>query len=325
MDCGCALSAAAYVGREKRMKVNWEAGGKTAVTESVEGKKFIPLKELELTDHFLFSEVMSDPQVCRIALEIILDRKISSVKSYRREHSIEIHPMYKGVRLDVCFEDEEAVIYSVEIQNANRYNIPRRSRHYQSMIDVKIMPKGEVDYSKLTDGMVIFICRFDLFGLGRYRYTFENRCLEELSLSLGDGTRKIFLNTKGRNDEETNQDLVDFLHCIEYTNTIHTKNEKIKQILRRVDVVKNDTEVEGRYMTTQQWLNEIKADAIAEGRKEGLEQGIEEGIEEGIEQEAKRYSAMTVTLLAQKRYGDLEQAARDDTFRKKMYMELGIV
>lgn len=307
------------------MKVNVEAGRETTVAEGAEDKKYTPLKDLELTDHFLFSEVMSDPKICRIALEIILGRKISSVKSYNREYCIEVHPMYKGVRLDVCFEDEEAVIYSVEIQNANRYNIPRRSRHYQSMIDVKIMPKGEIDYAKLTDGMVIFICRFDLFGLGRYRYTFENRCLEELSLPLGDGTRKIFLNTGGKNDRETDQDLVELLHCIECTKTVDTKNEKIRQILRRVDVVKNDAEVEGRYMTTQQWINEVKADAIAEGLEQGLEQGLERGLEQGIEQEAKRYSTMTVSLLAQKRYEDLEQAAKDEEFRKRMYRELEIV
>lgn len=272
--------------------------------ERTENITYIPLKDLTLTSHFLFGEVMSDPETCRTALEIMLGKTISKVTFCGTERQIEVHPLYKGIRLDVCFEDEEDTIYSVEIQNANRYHIPRRSRHYQSMVDVKIMPKGERDYRKLQDGIVIFICTFDLFGRGRYCYTFENRCLEERELPLGDGTRKVFLNTKGGNDGETSRELIEFLHCIEYTNEIQPESGKVQRILKRVQQVKQDTEVEGRYMTTMRLMNEMKA--------------------EGREQEAERYSAMTLALLDQQRYADLEKAAKDSAFRNQMYQELGI-
>ncbi len=293
---------------------------------------YTPLKDLKLTDHFLFGEVMCDPETCKTALEIILGRRVSRIKYYNREQGMEVHPSYKGIRLDVCFEDEEDAIYSVEIQNANRYHIPRRSRHYQSVIDVKIMPRGEVDYSRLPDGIIIFICTFDLFGMGRYCYTFENRCLEQPELSLGDGTKKIFLNTRGKNDRETDEELIEFLHCVEHTNDVQTGNQKIQRILRRVHEVKRDAEVEGRYMTTLTWMNELKADAIAEGLAEGRAEGLAEGRAEGIVQgreagkgeEAQRYSAMTIKLLDQKRYHDLEKAARDSIFREELYRELGI-
>lgn len=167
---------------------------------------------------------------------------------------------------------------------------------------------GEIDYNCLSDSIVIFICSFDLFGYGRYCYTFENLCLEEAGLSLGDGSRKIFLNTKGRNEAETSNDLVDFLQCIEDTNGIKTDNEKIRKILKRVEVVKHDAEVEGRYMTTEQWMNEMRYEIR----------------EEVKEEEARRYGALTVVLLAQKRYKDLESAAKDKPFREKMYREFGI-
>lgn len=240
---------------------------------AAESGSYVPLKELNLTNHFLFGEVMNDPETCRTALEIILGRKISKVIHHNREQDLEIHPLYKGIRLDVCFEDEEDTVYSVEIQNVNRYHLPRRSRHYQSMVDVKMMKKGEVDYRKLPDGIVIFICTFDLFGYGRYCYTFENRCLEEPELALGDGTKKIFLNTRGCNDDETNQELIEFLRCIEHTNEMRTVNEKIGKILERVRKVKQDAQAEGRYMTTREWMNELRADAI----EEGLELGRQEG------------------------------------------------
>lgn len=218
----------------------------------------------------------------------------------------------------------------------SRYHIPRRSRHYQSMVDVKIMQKGERDYKNLPDGIIIFICTFDLFGYGRYCYTFENRCLEKPELSLGDGTKKIFLNTRGHNAEETDKELIEFLRCIEQTNEMKAENVRVGKILERVHKVKQDAQTEGRYMTTREWMNEIEADAREagyaagheegweEGRKEGREEGREEGRGEGREQEAKRYSILTVSLLEQKRYDDLEKAAKDRTFREKIYKQLGI-
>ena len=311
-----AFSFSDDVGEEKHMGESQREGVKSTLAV----QKYVPLKDLELTNHFLFGEVMCDPETCRTVLEIILGRKISRVKFHNREQDVEVHPLYKGIRLDVCFADEENIIYSVEIQNVNRYNIPRRSRHYQSMIDVKILPKGEYDYSRLPDGIVIFICTFDLFGRGRYCYTFENRCIEEANLLLGDGTRKIFLNTRGKNEDETNKNLIEFLHCIEHTNDMQSENKKIQQILSRVQKVKRDAEVEGRYMTTLSLMNEMKAD----WRAEGIAEGREEGRAEGKEQEARRYSALTVRLLEQKRYADLEKAARDSNFREEMYKMFGI-
>lgn len=73
-------------------------------------------------------------------------------------------------------------------------------------------------------------------------------------------------------------------------------------------------------MTTLTWMNELKADAIAEG----LAEGRQEGREKGRSEEAERYSAMTIRSLEQKRYDDLEKAARDCVFREAIYRELGI-
>lgn len=45
-------------------------------------------------------------------------------------------------------------------------NLPKRMRYYQGMIDLNILEKGE-NYKNLKKSFVIFICTFDLFGLGR--------------------------------------------------------------------------------------------------------------------------------------------------------------
>ena len=62
----------------------------------------------------------------------------------------------------------------------------------------------------------------------------------------------------------------------------------------------------------------ILKDGIKKGRKEGRKEGIEKGIEKGEE----RLSRLNMQLLKEKRYTDLERAAKDRSFRKKLLKEL---
>jgi len=78
--------------------------------------------------------------------------------------------------------------------------LPKRIRYYQDMMDMILLEKGE-DYDALKKNIVIFICTFDPFKEDRHIYTFENRCIQDTELSLGDDTTKIILNTKGKLDD----------------------------------------------------------------------------------------------------------------------------
>ena len=46
------------------------------MTETKKQKNIVPLKDLNLTDRFLFDEVMEDPQAQQAALSIIFGRDI---------------------------------------------------------------------------------------------------------------------------------------------------------------------------------------------------------------------------------------------------------
>lgn len=88
--------------------------------------------------------------------------------------------------------------------------LPKRTRYYAGMIDLNAIEKG-ADYSELPQSFVIFICTFDLFGKGHWRYTFENMCKEDNDILLGDSTTKIFFNTagtKGSISEDTKNILI---------------------------------------------------------------------------------------------------------------------
>ena len=161
----------------------------------------------------------------------------------------------KGIRLDVYVNDEESTVYNVKMERGKQKKaiLPKRSRYYQGNIDLDIISVGE-DYRKLRKSFVIFICTFDPFGERRHIYTFENRCKESPSLSLGDETAKIFLNTKG-NMHDMDAEMLEFLSYVENTTddfATQTRSPLIREIHRKVTEVKQSKEMEVEYMTLLQ-------------------------------------------------------------------------
>lgn len=191
------------------------------------------LEERSIKDNFVFGAVMQNPRKCKALLECILGIKIRKIKYPELEKTIDKAIGSKSVRLDVYVEDEFDTIYNIEIQATNRKNLPKRSRYYQGIIDINIIDKGD-DYKKLKKSYVIFICDYDEFGKGRHIYTFENMCLEEPGLRLGDDTVKIILNTKGPMDD-VGEDVKELLHYIagqepmsELTRSLEAEANKVK-------------------------------------------------------------------------------------------------
>lgn len=152
------------------------------------------------------------------------------------------------------------------------------------MIDVALLEPGIPDYNLLNTSYVIMIMTFDLFGYGRYQYTFRAACKEESECLLDDGAVRIFLNTRGTNDDEVSKELVDFLHYIENTTDEAVNNmdsERIRRIHERVRKVKASEEVGVRYMQAWEENYYDKEEAREEGRLEGHAAGLREGRLEG--------------------------------------------
>lgn len=123
-----------------------------------------------------------------------------------------------------------------------------------------------------------------MFGKGRHIYTFENRCIQDTSLSLGDDTIKIILNTKGTMDDVTPElkSLLDFIDGEE------PRDEFTKELEAAVKTVRKNEKWRLDYMTLQM------------SYQEKFEQGLERGIEQGI--------SGTIKILAGLDYSD-EQIA----------------
>ena len=152
-------------------------------------------------------------------------------------------PNAKGVRLDVYVEDDADTVYDLEVQTTNKHNLGKRARFYQSMIDIRVLEKGQ-DYKKLKKRYIIFICNYDPYGKSRYIYTFMDRCEEEPDVLLEDEATKIMINTKG-----TVGDIGDDLKAvIKYMDTGVASTEYTKALDAEVESVKSDEKVRMQYM-----------------------------------------------------------------------------
>ena len=241
------------------------------------------LQDLTIKDDFMFGAVMAEEENCRGLLERVTGLSIGRVE-ISRERSLAYRPEYRGIRLDVYVKDEKNTRYNVEMQMVRKAALEKRARYYRSQMDMDLLLAGE-SYENLPDTYVIFICDFDLFGAGRYRYTFENCCLEDLNQKLKDGCRFIFLNTHGKNREEVPGELVSFLEFVRADlkeSARDFQDEFVKQLQETIWKIKASRDMEERFMTLEELLRDTEKEAKAEGRAEGKAEGKIEGKAEGI-------------------------------------------
>ena len=282
------------------------------------------LNELTLLDRFLFASVMEDDRSLELVLSIIMGEEITLRQPSQVEKEFRTMPWLRSIRLDVYNVDDKNRIYDAEVQEKNTGNLAKRSRFYQALIDSTLLAPGrDVSFHHLPESYLIMITPFDLWGYGKYRYTFRMRCKEQPDLYLEDGIGRIFLNTRGTNDGEVNPELAELLHYME-NSTDETaemcRSEKVRELHRRVSEVKASEEFGVKYM--QAW--EEKIYERMEGKEEGLAEGMEKGMEKGRELGEKRVSALTQCLLKAKRYDDLERAAADGEYRERLCREYGL-
>ena len=228
------------------------------------------LQELTIKDDFMFSAVMAEEENCRGLLELATDISVGRVE-VSREKSFVYHPEYKGVRMDVYAKDEKNTRYNVEMQMLKKPALSRRSRYYRSQLDMDLLVSG-CGYEALPDTYVIFICDFDPFKKGYYRYRFENICLEDGCMRLKDGCHTIFLNTRGKNGEEVPKKLQDFLRFVGAdlkTSQQDFQDAYVEKLQRAVRKVKSSREMEERFMTLEEMLRDERQEGEARGEVRG--------------------------------------------------------
>ena len=140
------------------------------------------------------------------------------------------------------------------------------------------------------------IMPFDLFGEGKYKYTFHMSCDEIPGLKLRDGATRIFLNTHGTDEEGVSEELIQLLRYFEQTteeNAAGSHSQKIENLQKRVEEIKKNEEVGIRYMNAF----EEKMWERREGREEGERIGEKRGEKHGRQEIARRMVEKNLDLV----------------------------
>lgn len=145
-------------------------------------------------------------------------------------------------------------------------------------IDAGNLAAGE-DYGTLWDVAVIFITTYDPFGLNRMVYTIKNSCLEEPDMPYEDGSKSIFVYTKGTEGEPP-EELRQLAQYMENSTAENAKSEKLARLHEMVVKVKADRKVGLAYMKWYKTEKRIREQGRAEGRIEGKAEDIMELLEE---------------------------------------------
>lgn len=248
-------------------------------------------EDIGISDDFMFGTIMENPQYCKPFLETVLGVRIERIEYLDFQKAIDLKVDAKSVRLDAYVADERHTVYNVEMQTGRKGNLPKRSRYYQGMVDLNILNKG-MDYRELRKTYIIFVCTFDMFGENRHVYTFENRCVENLDLSLGDETVKIFLNTKGTADDVSEE----MRNLLEYIDGKMPLDAFTRELDEEVKRIRQNEKWRGDYMTLALKYQEKYAEGKEEGRVEGKINMLVELVNDKTftEEEAARRGGMSV-------------------------------
>ena len=246
-------------------------------------------EELQLKDDFMFSVVMRNPKFCKPFLERVLGIKISRMEYPKSQDTIDLSANAKSVRLDIYVQDDSNSVYNIEMQTTEKANLPKRTRYYQGMIDLGILEKGE-NYKNLKRSFIIFVCTFDLFGEGRHIYTFENRCVQDLGLRLGDDAIKIILNTKGTMDDITPE----MKNILDFIDGKEASDDYTRALEEEIESVKKNEKWRMDYMTLQMKYQEKYEQGIEQGIRVMIIDGIEDGLDsDRIKSKLIRYFSLT--------------------------------
>ena len=245
-------------------------------------------EDLTITDDFMFCKVMSDPDICKELLEILLHIKIDRLVFQEPQKSFRLTSESKGIRLDVYVKDSNRV-FDIELQTTNERNLELRTRYYQGVMDISELEKGEF-FSNMKESYIIFICMFDPFGADMPIYTVKQTFAENDKLIFNDKTHKIFYNVKAfekiANDVETKA-FLEYL-CKHQSTTKFTQSLETAVYRNR-----NNQNWRKDYMTLAYNLSLAAEKAAKKAREEGISIGRNEGISLGAQQ-AKLETAKTL-------------------------------
>ncbi len=313
------------------------------------------IEELNLIEDFLFTEATIDEKTSQLLMRLIIERaiglKVGKLVIEAQKVINGVDTDCHGIRLDVSVkevrnEDDKTVrLFDIEPNNIKDVHLPKRSRYYQALSDVKLLDAG-VDYDLLPDMWTIWILPYDPFGFEYMLYSVKNIVEECPEIEYNDGVRKIFLYTKGKNGGT--QALKDLLTYMQNSNEENAVDEELRKLHSNVNRLKHSKEIGVKYMqmyevikykvkeeveerlaeirvemkeTMREEVKEEVREEVKEEVREEVKEEVREEVLEEIRQEELRMSKLMQKLLDEARYEELRKISTDMEYRKKLLAE----
>ena len=236
------------------------------------------VEELTFTDDFMFGTIMKHKPVCKGVLERLLHIKVGKIEYPSLQKTIAPFYESKGIRLDV-YVAESSRVFDIEIQTSVPPDLPKRTRYYQSLMNVDCLLRGQ-SYAELKDSYVLFICTQDPFNKGFPVYTFENTCREESGLFLADKSYKVFYNASAYGKEKDDE-----LHALlRYLCKKQATSHFTQTIDGLVESTKNNEKFRSVYMSLNIHRDDLLRQGSLIGEKIGFERGVVAGMRKGRRQ-----------------------------------------
>lgn len=229
--------------------------------------------ELKFSDDFMFGKVMEDRELCRELLECLLQRPVGELREVQTQREFKFTEDGKPIRLDVYNEDIGGSVYDAEMQNLNKksveyHQLPKRSRFYQSSIDIDYLDKKH-SYKSLPNCAILFICTFDPFMKGLCKYIFRYKCEEDNGIVLGDGTEKMFFNCSYKGEAIPGN----LRRLYDYIETGYADDNLTNSLKNAVEQGRKNQEWRSQYMKEITLLQDAKDDRDYEKIEDMLRRG----------------------------------------------------
>lgn len=215
------------------------------------------LEQLTLLSDVFMSVVLSDLGACQHVVRILTGDHEIRLKSVRTQYVIS-KAVTRGARLDVLAEEQNGMLYHLEIENTDTVDHPRRTRFYGALTDGELLRKG-ADYGGLPDRRIFYISRTDIWKQGYTVYEEEKR-FRQTGLLHEDGAHVTYVNAAIDDGSRTAK-------MMSYFRTADPFDDSEGELSKRVRFLK--TEEGGREI-----MCEIMERIREEGRKEGRKSGL---------------------------------------------------
>ena len=265
--------------------------------------------KITLANNFVFCRVMeAEPELCRKLVELLLGFEVKKIKIVKSEYALKAGLLDKGIRMDVYCKADDRVI-DLEMQTVVKSDLAKRTRYYQSLIDMDLLTQGK-PYSSLKESYIVFLCLSDPLKQNLPVYFFENACREMPEVKLNDGAYKVFFNAE-KCAIMGNEKLKAFFEFLRGQEPCDTFTDKLNRI---VEKLKTDAMFRGQYMTWEQSIHEeaeYRAEKMAKKMAKKMAQNMAKDIAQDMAKDMQHAKALEAarTLLSM-HLGTHEQIAQ---------------